>query len=53
MEALRPQALTTLCEVLHNCRKSLTLPQLGRAVTLLTAFIMDRVRAGGGCGARV
>ena len=46
MEALRPQVLTTLCEVLHNCRKGLSLPQLGRVVRLLTALVMDRVRLG-------
>ena len=56
MEALRPQAVMTLCEILHHCRKSLSLEQLGRVVRLMTAFVVDGVSRGGvvslggGCG---
>jgi hypothetical protein len=44
MEALRPQAVMTLCEILHHCRKALTLEQLARVVRLMTGFIVDQVR---------
>jgi hypothetical protein len=48
MEALRPQAVMTLCEILHHCRKSLTLDQLGRVVRLMTAYVVDQVGWGHG-----
>jgi hypothetical protein len=47
MEALRSQAVMTLCEILHHCRKSLSLDQLGRVVRLMTAFVVDQVGRGG------
>jgi len=50
MEALRPQAVMTLCEILHHCRKSLSLEQLGRVVRLMTAYIVDQVGLGVGVG---
>jgi hypothetical protein len=44
MEALRPQAVMTLCEILHHCRKALSLEQLGRVVRLMTGLVVDQVR---------
>lgn len=41
MEALRPQAVMTLCEVLHHCRKALPLDQLSRVVALTTSLVAD------------
>ena len=44
METLRPQAVMSLCEILHHCRKSLSLDQLARVVRLMTAFVVDQAR---------
>lgn len=43
METLRPQSVMMLCEILHHCRKSLSLEQLGRVVRLMTTYIVDQV----------
>ena len=36
----------TLCEILHHCRKSLSLAQLGRVVRMMTSYVVDQASHG-------